>query len=381
MKYRLVIFTVILISFTACSSKAVTFPPYHFSADFNDYEATIDKDLIYQYVTMDYFSPSVKYIDDRSLTQFDLDKVMSNRNAEAIKSDVTVGYGFTRKSTNMKMLPSGSLFQKSAGSVFDYNQYTRIGAFSPLLILHTSSDNKYMYVQTDHMRGWLPSDDIEKTNKKTFDKVINMQYIQVVADDVDVAGITYNIGDKIPVLNKTKDNDYIVMSPNGKKVVADNSGAFVWSSQDYSQEMMRFLAQSQLDNPYDWGGREGYRDCSSYVRDMWLVFGVNLPRNTALQVQVGEKISGKPKSTEAFFKVLDNAEPFKTLIFFKGHVIMYGGKENDDYVIYHAVSRLKNDSDEIISISSVVKQNLKEDGFTRIWERVTKITDISGLIK
>ena len=87
-----------------------------------------------------------------------------------------------------------------------------------------------------------------------------------------------------------------------------------------------------------------------------------------------------PKSEEEFYAVLRNAKPYRTLIFFKGHVIMYGGMENGDYIIYHAVNSLVDDNGKKVQIAKVAKNKLKEEQFVNIWKRVIRVSEISPLI-
>ena len=86
------------------------------------------------------------------------------------------------------------------------------------------------------------------------------------------------------------------------------------------------------------------------------------------------------KNEEEFYAVLRNAKPFRTLIFFKGHVIMYGGMENGDYIIYHAVNTLLNDNGKKVEIAKVAKNKLREEQFLNIWKRVIRVSEISPLI-
>jgi hypothetical protein len=46
-------------------------------------------------------------------------------------------------------------------------------------------------------------------------------------------------------------------------------------------------AFDQLGARYGWGGREGGRDCSQWLRDLLLPFGVALPRHSSQQAQAG----------------------------------------------------------------------------------------------
>ena len=59
---------------------------------------------------------------------------------------------------------------------------------------------------------------------------------------------------------------------------------------------------------------------------------------------------------------------------------MYGGMENGDYVIYHAVNSLLNDNGKKVLIAKVAKNKLKEEQFVNIWQRVIRVSEISPLI-
>ncbi len=59
---------------------------------------------------------------------------------------------------------------------------------------------------------------------------------------------------------------------------------------------------------------------------------------------------------------------------------MYGGMENGDYIIYHAVNSLVNDNGKKIKIAKVAKNKLKEEQFVNIWKRVIRVSEISPLI-
>ena len=59
---------------------------------------------------------------------------------------------------------------------------------------------------------------------------------------------------------------------------------------------------------------------------------------------------------------------------------MYGGMEDGDYIIYHAVNTLKNDKGKKVKLAKVAKNKLKEEQFVKIWQRVIRVSEISPLI-
>ncbi len=380
------IFLVLIIMFVSfaalsCSSSKVSknkFSPYYFYTNTNQYIFKISRYELSQYITFDGLTYKGSYLDDKKMTKNDLEEIKENRNVKSIPAVVKPKTAFTTESVNMRLYPTHKTIHRGKKN-FDANQYTRMGAFTPLFILHTSKDGEFYYVMSDFMRGWVPSGKVKKYSQVDFAGIQQMPFIRIIKDNTTIGNIKYNIGDKVPLLSM-QDNHATVLAPNGKYVNTAIDGSFVIGNANYDEKLMKEMAESLLNNPYDWGGKEGYRDCSAYVRDLWKVFGADIPRSSGLQKLVGKKLLDKPRNKTEFYATLRNAKPYKTLIFFNGHVIMYGGMENDDYIIYHAVNTLKNDQGEKVTISKVVKNKLKEEKFENIWQRVIRVSEISPLI-
>lgn len=354
------------------------FPPYFFSANLGEYSDLIDGQTVRSYISFDSPSEDTKFIDSNVFTSESRESLMENTGMEDVPESVYVKFGFTVKSVNMRMMPSDVILHKGNPN-FDMNQYTRVGASSPVAILHISKDSKYYYAQTEFMRGWIPADSVSFNTQKAFSDILHMPFLRVMKDGIAIGDVTYSIGDKIPIINKSFFG-YNVRLPSGEEKYVRNDSALNFNNEEFSFGKMRSIAEGLLGNPYDWGGKSGFRDCSSFVRDLWLVFGLNLPRNTALQSAVGKEIIGKPSSKQEFYNALSNAKPFKTLIFFKGHVILYGGMQDEDFIVYHAVNRLVKDSGETQTIASVVRQELIKEQFSEIWKRVIKVTEIDDIL-
>ena len=382
-KKMFLILTIIMVSTMtlSCAGSKVSknkFSPYYFYTNTNQYLFEISRYELSQYITFDGLTYKGSYLDDRRMTKEDLDDIKENRNVQAIPSIVVPQVGFTTESINMKLYPTHHTIHRG-NKKFDSNQYTRMSAFSPVFILHTSKDGDFYYIMTEFMRGWIPADKVKIYSQVAFSGIQQMPFIRVIKDNTTIGNVKYGIGDKVPILEKNKDS-VVLLSPYGTYVTAHMDGSFIIGNAVFDEKLMKTMAESQLNNPYDWGGKDGYRDCSAYVRDLWRVFGADIPRSSGLQRLVGKKLIDKPKSKDEFYTVLRNAKPYKTLIFFKGHVIMYGGMENGDYIIYHAVNTLKNDKGKKIVLAKVTKNKLQEEKFTEIWQRVTRVSEISPLI-
>lgn len=365
----------------SCSNTTVgksKFSPYYFYTDTNKYLFEISRYELSKLITFDKLAYKGSYYGDRRMTKEDFENIKDNRNVSGIPSIIVPQVGFTLRSLNMKLYPTNTTIHRG-NDKFDANQYTRISAFAPVFILHISKDREFYYVMTEFMRGWIPAADVKIYSQVAFSGIQQMPFIRVVQDNVTIGNVKYGIGDKVPMLSED-DKSVVVLTPDGSYAAVEKNNSFVSGNAVYNENLMKSMAESQLNNPYDWGGKEGYRDCSAYVRDLWRVFGADIPRSSGLQKLVGKKLLDKPKSEEEFYAVLRNAKPYRTLLFFKGHVIMYGGMEDGDYVIYHAVNTLLNDDGKKVVISKVAKNKLKEEKFVNIWKRVIRVSEISPLI-
>ena len=353
-KLLLILVTIVvsIMSVSCASTSKVAkhkYSPYYFYTNTNDYMFEMSRYELSKYITFD---------------------KLAYRGSSQV--------GFTTESINMKLYPTHHTIHRG-NEKFDSNQYTRMSAFLPVFIMHTSKDGQFYYVMTEFMRGWVPVEKIKIYSQVAFSGIQQMPFIRVIKDNTTIGGVKYGIGDKVPLLSYDN-NEALVLTPQGTYAKAELNGSFVIGNAKYDEKLMKAMAESQLNNPYDWGGKAGYRDCSAYVRDLWRVFGADIPRSSGLQKLVGKKLIDKPKSEKEFYTVLKNAKPYRTLIFFKGHVIMYGGMEDGDYIIYHAVNTLKNDKGKKVKLAKVAKNKLKEEQFVKIWQRVIRVSEISPLI-
>jgi hypothetical protein len=97
-----------------------------------------------------------------------------------------------------------------------------------------------------------------------------------------------------------------------------------------------------LTESYGWGGVDFTRDCSSTTQDYFAPFGIWLPRNSYAQSRAGHYTSFKGLSKEEKEAlILKEAIPFVTLIYSKGHIMIYVGKYNNKPIIYHNVWGVK----------------------------------------
>lgn len=95
-----------------------------------------------------------------------------------------------------------------------------------------------------------------------------------------------------------------------------------------------------LDSPYGWGGKDGGRDCSRFVMDVFSSFGLDLPRHSSGQAKAGSMVVDVTplKSGREREALLDAAQQRGiVLLHFPGHVMLYLGRnESGRPMVMHA---------------------------------------------
>ncbi|MBQ7581251.1 MAG: C40 family peptidase, partial [Lachnospiraceae bacterium] len=101
-----------------------------------------------------------------------------------------------------------------------------------------------------------------------------------------------------------------------------------------------------LGNRYGWGGSLHAQDCSGYVRQVYLCFGMELARNTTWQAAMPvRRIDLAGLSSEAKSAILREV-PAGAILQFPGHEMLYLGAEGDDFYTINDVSSLAMINDE-----------------------------------
>ena len=119
---------------------------------------------------------------------------------------------------------------------------------------------------------------------------------------------------------------------------------------------MAKVAKEFYGEPYGWGVSYECRDCSATTRDFLGVFGIFLRRNSSKQAQDGRsiKIKNWPKAYKKRF-ITENAEPFKSLLYVPGHIVLYLGQYKGEPVIMHTYWGIrKTDGTKLVTGRTII---------------------------
>lgn len=276
----------------------------------------------------------------------------------------------TIKRTNVKALPTSSAFYRDPrktgeGFPFDYNQNSALHINIPLFISHFSKDKRWAFVQASYSFGWVKTTDLAIVDKKFIKKFKNGNYAMVIKDNLrlydDKRKVSIvKVGALFPLTKNGK--QYLVAAKDKKgrakikNVFVRNKGLIAKKPLAFTPQNVALLAKEFYGEPYGWGGSYECRDCSATTRDFLGAFGIFLRRNSSKQAQDGKSMNIKnyPKAHKK--QVINKyAEPFRSLLYVPGHVVLYLGQYKGEPVIMHTYWGMrKKDGTKLVTGRTII---------------------------
>lgn len=238
------------------------------------------------------------------------------------------------------------------GFPFDLAQNSLIPAGTPVLITHIARDGNWIWVETEYVAGWMPASKLARVGQEFMHKYRDKDLAGFMRDETGVFTrqgnfvFTGRIGTVLPL-----DPEKGVWVP-----VRDEQGKAELIPGEASQEAISELPlratgknfarvlNSMLGQAYGWGGLYSNRDCSALLQDIYRMFGIYLPRNSADQKEVGKPMSLEGLSQEKKLELIrEKGQPLLTILYMPGHVMLYLGQdpESGQPVVYHSLWGLR----------------------------------------
>ena len=234
------------------------------------------------------------------------------------------------------------------GYPFDYLQNSGVNANEPLFVSHLSKDGDWAYVFTSYATGWVPLRKISYIKDEIASKWIDARQVELIEDSYPIEDtdgdfvLKSRAGMRLPLISIEKTHYVALAITAGKKqspIYTEVRIPFTVGREGYMKfnvDNLKHMTDLMLQSKYGWGGLNEERDCSSMLRDMYAPFGIWLPRNSSEQSKVGRVISLEfltPEQKKE--KIISEAIPFETLLYKKGHILLYLGQYNGEISVLH----------------------------------------------
>ncbi len=294
--------------------------------------------------------PNAKAFNDELIKSMDIEHYPSVKIKAVVARD-----------SDVRAVPTNKPFYLSPkGYPFDRYQNSLIFQGTPVLVTHFNTDKTYAHIQSSFVYGWIKVSDLAYMHDKDIELLIHLKdYVMPIKDKIPLYtgyGDFYTnarVGELfalIPQSQKTPEKSPkkelkaygFLRDAKGyaalQSVILEEKDFFVFPKA-FTSENMAYFIDTMLGQKYGWGGLLGNRDCSAFTRDSFANFGILLPRNSYAQSRYANNYvdlsSMKAKEKEDY--ILKNATPFGTLIYLKGHIMLYLGAHNHQAIVAHSI--------------------------------------------
>lgn len=261
------------------------------------------------------------------------------------------------------------------GFPFDYLQNSSIHANEPLFISHYTKDKEWAFVFSSYASGWLKSNEFVILKDEHVHDLQKAKKIAITVENqpiYDMQGhflFKSKIGMIFALISENKET-YTILTVSSyknskplflKSEISKNIATKEVFKLD-GNNLVSIIREVSKTN-YGWGGMYEQRDCSSMLRDMFTPFGIWLPRNSFQQSKIGKIISLENLSDDEKIKIIkEEGIPFETLLYKKGHVVLYVGTYHDEIIIFHntwGIKTKKEDAEGRIIIGKPIFSSLR----------------------
>lgn len=240
---------------------------------------------------------------------------------------------------------------------FDFFQHSSLPIGTPVYITHSSLDGKWFYAEYPLLSGWIRTADVARVTPAFMREYKNGNYAVVLRDRLPLStsegkeiGLGH-VGSVFPVAQAAPLEILVpVRGADGTATtqrIRPAEGSVLPKPLPLTPDALARLGNEMLGQTYAWGGSGQDRDCSLAMRDLFLPFGLWLPRNSQGQVRNGKHLDFEklPPATR-HAKILREGKPFMTLLGFRGHVGLYLGEHEGQAVMLHNILGLRTSNEE-----------------------------------
>jgi hypothetical protein len=332
-----------------------------------------------------------------SLFAIELSKLTNIDNGfNSMKKGIMLNY------SNIRVMPSIKPYflnfaLAGEGYPFDYWQNSTIPIGTPIFIFHETEN--WALIESHICSGWIPRNHFVYVYDSTIDIIMNSPQVAITKD-------------KTPILNKY--SSYIGHADIGTVFSIKSEqegfyeGIFVSRNEFHFGETISIiipkrhsamipiplttyniarLATQMMNQVYGWGGMYFNRDCSQSLLDLYIGFGILLPRNGRAQAYNFGRFYDMRGITDISTRkreIIENAIPFLTLVRTPGHIMLYVGHENGEPLVFHTIWGLrtieknKQDGRHIIGRTVITSMEPGKE-LRNINPRMTLINRLEGI--
>ena len=241
-------------------------------------------------------------------------------------------------------------YEAGEGYPFDTIQENLLRIGEPILISHFTKDLEFVFVETNAKRcGFVQAKHIALINNEAAENLLHYDIAIVIKDNVklynnNIFVNTLDLGTVLPFVSKNSNLIELCLPLRDKNGLLTlsffeiNFEDVITKPLSFEPKNVAMVIDKLIDNPYGWGGYLQHRDCAQILKDYFALFGIHMPIYSSDQINMGKYISLEGmEDDEKILKIKKMAKPFSTILYKKGHVVLYLGEYKDQLVIFHSI--------------------------------------------
>jgi len=297
----------------------------------------------------------LKLLDGKKPTPAYWDSARQAVNLDAIPKGIPRRYGLVVRYADQRFLPfEEGLYAKAYDEDFDELQNSALDIGTPVVILHRSLDGKWFWVESATSAGWVKAKNVGSATEDQVKPFWSIPFVVVTVAKGDVyldramtifAG-SLQMGARLPLMRLDGDFAEITIPQRQSDGRLELVPGFIAAGQihngylPYTPRQVLLQAFSMLNQPYGWGGMYGGQDCSRFLQEVFATVGIELPRDSRDQIQVGTRLieweAGAPGADKTLV-LTDFAVGGITILGMKGHILLYLGTLDGRVYAIHSV--------------------------------------------
>ena len=297
-----------------------------------------------------------------------------------IGEKIPARYGVIVCFSNQRTIPTDDpVYGQPGDTDFDELQNSALDLGTLVRILHETRDRRWCYVRSELSGGWVRSEFIAGCGRnEALTWYRPREFVVVVRAKADIFQNpeltdyheTVQMGVCLPLMH-TSGSAVAVQIPlrNASGDLVSKAGYLRVPSvhQGFLPATSRNIVEQAFElhhAPYGWGGMYGEQDCSRFIQEVLATIGIRMPRNSADQAGVGRLIArfGESEDTRSRYHTLGSgAQGGITLLYMKGHIMLYLGQVNDRHYAIHSIYAFRTPletMDQIVRINRVAVSDL-----------------------
>ena len=297
----------------------------------------------------------LKLLDGKKPSPAYWDSARQAVNLDAIPKGIPRRYGLIVRYADQRFLPmEEGLYARAWDIDFDELQNSALDTGAPVVVLHHSRDGKWLWVESSSSAGWVKAKNVAAATEDQIKPFWSTPFVVVTVPKGDIylnramtsfAG-SLQMGARLPLMRLDGDFAEVTLPRRRGDGDVELVPGFVAAGQihegylPYTPRQVLLQAFKMLDQPYGWGGMYGGQDCSRFLQEVFATVGIELPRDSRDQIQVGTRLiewdAGAPGADKTLV-LTDFAVGGITILGMKGHILLYLGTLDGRVYAIHSV--------------------------------------------